>query len=225
MEMDLGRIAPTFTPSPARIRVRFGKVASVQADRSITVTIGGDTTQVAGIPYLGRMIPRPGAVVVLLTDGADLFAVDHVAAGDGALAPRVSRSTAQSIPDSTDTAITFDGDNSDAWGAWVVGEPTRVYAPVSGRYMAVATVHFAGNATGVRAAWIEKDGTSTLARVQHISASAGLPTWLNVTTPPFDMTAGTDYVRLIVRQTSGGALDVNNSSTFSPALGLIYLGP
>lgn len=222
---DLHRLAQALAPTPTRIRLRFGKVVSVQSDRTITVTVGGDTTEVAGIPYLGTMTPLPGAVVTLLTDGADLFAVDHVAAADRTLSPRASRSTSQSIPDATDTAITFDGVNSDAWVCWSAGNATRLTAPVTGRYMAVGTAHFAGNATGVRSIWVEKTGTSTLARVQHITAGASLPTWLNISTPPFDMIGGTDYVRLIVRQNSGGALDVNNSSTFSPSLSLIYLGP
>ena len=48
--------------------------------------------------------------------------------------------------------------------------------------------------------------------------------WINVTSQPFTMAVG-EYIRLMVRQNSGGALNVINSSTYSPSLSLIYLGP
>lgn len=228
---DLNRLASNFTGAKIPIRLRFGKVVSVEGNRTITVTVAGDTTPISGVRYLGNFAPRPNAIVTLLTDGVDLIALNHMASADNTFAPRANRSTTQSIPDATDTAVTFNGVNSDVWSSWsATTNPERLTCRITGRYIAVATVHFVGNATGTRSAWIEKDGTSTLARVQHLSAGAGLPTWLNLTTPPFDMSAGdgltipADYIRLMVRQNSGGALDLSQSSTFSPALSLIYLG-
>jgi hypothetical protein len=49
--------------------------------------------------------------------------------------------------------------------------------------------------------------------------------WQTITTPPFDMIGGTDYIRAQVRQNSGSSLALTNSSTFAPSLSLIYLGP
>ena len=221
---DIGKIASAFLSPSSNLRLRFGKVSSVQSDRSVTVTIGGSTDTVAGVKYLASVAPLPGAVCVLATDGTDIFLLDHVAADGRTLSPRANRSTDQSITDVTDTAITFDGANSDSWACWVAGSPTRLTAPITGRYMAISVVQFAGNATGFRSAWIEKTGTAVLARVNAISVGAGSPTMFQVTTPSFDMTAGTDYLRLMVRQNSGGALNCTNSSTYAPSLSLIYLG-
>lgn len=225
MTLDLYRIAGAFAPGRDPLRVRFGKVVSVQANRTITVTIAGDTTQVSGVRYLGSFAPAPASIVTLVTDGVDLFALGHMAADGTTLSPRATRSTDQNIPDASDTAITFDGVNSDQWGAWSAGQATRLTAPVTGRYMAVGNVTFAANGTGWRRVWIERTGTSTVGRVDQINIGAGSAMWLNVTTQAFDMTAGTDYVRLMVRQNSGGGLAALNSSTNSPALTLIYLGP
>ena len=220
---DMSRLAQAVAPKEQRLRLRFGTVVSIQDDRTCTVTIGGDTTQVAGIPYME--VPVLGGTVVLATDGLDVFVMGSIATANYTLSPRASRSTNQTIADATDTAISFDGVNSDQWGCWNVGNAALLTAPVTGRYIAVGQVAFAGNATGFRAVWIEKTGTATLARQQYASSGAGQPTWMNVTSTPFDMTAGTDYIRLMVRQTSGAGLDVQSNSTYSPSLSLIYIGP
>lgn len=222
---DFQALVPAFAAEQPSPRLRLGVVQSVQANYTCTVTVAGSTTALTGVKYLASAHPVPGSPVWLMTDGLDLFAFAVIAADDRTFAPRASRSTSQSIPDGADTAVTFDAVNSDPWGSWSAGQAQRLTAKLTGRYMAVGAVQFAANATGWRAAWIERTGTSTVARVQVASAAAGSPTYVTVTSPPFDMTAGTDYVRLIVRQNSGGALDAVNSSTFTPALGLIYLGP
>lgn len=220
---DYQDLVPEIGASAAAPRFRLGKVVQVD-NYTIQVSVGGSSTTLTGVKYLGSGQPVPNAPVWLVSDGLDMFALGVQAGVDRTFAPRASRSTDQSIPDGTDTAISFDGVNSDAWGAWSLTNATRLTARISGRYLAVGQVQFAANATGFRAAWIEKNGTQTFGRVQ-VPAVSGSPTWLSVTAQSFDMTAGTDWVRLSVRQNSGGALNATNSSTFAPALSLIYLGP
>lgn len=220
--VDFGLLSPVLAPKDSKLRFRFGTVVSVESDRTCTVTIGGDSTNVDGVKYMTP--PRPGSAIILATDGLDVFALGHLAADGGEIAPRANRSTDQSIADATDVAISFDGVNNDAWGCWSSGSATRLTAPVTGRYMAVGQVAFAANATGFRRVWIERNGTSTLGRSDLSTALAGSAVWLNVTANAFDMTQG-DYIRLMVRQNSGGALNATTSSTYAPALSLIYLGP
>lgn len=205
-------------------RVKAASVVSIESDHTITVTVNGSTEQVANVNYLGSVAPRPGSLVWVLTDGVDLFAFGVMAGSDRTIAPRTSRSTSQNITNANDTAIDFDGVNSDAWGCWSSSNPARLTAPITGRYMAVGSVTFEANATGFRRVWVEKDGSSTLARSESSTALAGSALWLNVATPAFTMTKG-EYIRLMVRQNSGGTLAVLNSSTFSPTLSLIYVGP
>lgn len=218
------RIVDAIAGEQNRLRARIAKVVSVQADRTMTVQLAGTTENVDGVNYMDSVPPKPGSGIWVLSDGRDIFGFGAIAADGRTLSPRASRSTNQTISNAADEAITFDGAQSDGWSCWSAGSPTRLTAPVTGRYMAVANLQFEANGTGFRAGWIEKTGSSVLARTQVISAAAGSPTYFQVTTPPFDMTAGTDYIRLLVRQSSGGNLACVNSSTFAPSLSLIYLG-
>lgn len=219
-----GMIVGALQPGETGARLRFGTVVSVQADWTCTVTVGGSTTPISGVRYVTGVAPLPGAGCVLASDGTDLFVLSVIAREGRTIAPRASRSTTQSIANTTDTAITFDAVNSDAWACWSAGQATRLTAPIPGRYSATGLISWAGNATGFRSIWIEKNGTSTLGRQSTVSVGAGNPTWMEATAQPFDMVPG-DYLRLIVWQNSGGALNVNNSSTFAPGLSLTYLGP
>jgi hypothetical protein len=170
------------------------------------------------------MAPCPGKVVLLMTDGIDLFAFDHIAADDLTLAPRVFRNSDQTITNITDTAVIWQGVNSDSWSTWVSGSATYVSAPLTGRYMASAYVVFAGDADGFRRAWIRKNGGDTLAEIKTLSAASGSPTNLTVSTPAFDMDKG-DYVELYVRHNAGNDLALSRDGNNTPALSLIYLGP
>ena len=219
---DLFRIASGMVQDAAPIRVRFGEITSVQANRTCTVNVGG--ADVAGVKYAAGMAPCPGKVAFLLTDGADLFAVDHMAAADLTLAPRASRNANLTVANTTDTAVTWAAVNSDAWGCWNAASPTYLSAPLTGRYMATAQVEFAGDADGFRQAWIRRNGTSVLGYDKAISAAAASPTDMTVAAPSFDMTKG-DYIELIVRHNAGNDLVLNYDSSHNPSLSLIYLGP
>ena len=219
---DLYKIAAGFKqPSPA-IRVRFGSVVSVETGRTATVTVGGSTEQISGIPYLESMIPQPGKPVVMLTDGVDLFIVDHLSAGNMSLSPRTYRSSDLTLTTATDTAVSWTDVAVDPWGCWSGTNASRLTAPVDGRYIAIGVTRFAANGTGIRAAWIDNQAGTTLARVQVPAAGAGV-TGITVTAAPFDLAKG-EYITMSVRQTSGGNLALTRDSVHDPSLSLIYLG-
>lgn len=217
--------ATRFAGKDTNWQAKAATVVSIEADRTLTVQVNGSSSTVANVAYFGSVVPLPNSLVWCLSDGTDLFAIGSIASDNRTPAPRTSRSTSQSIANATDEAITFDGVNSDAWGSWSSGaNAARLTCKIPGRYMAVGTVTFEANGTGFRRVWIEKDGTSTLGRNDQSTALAGSAMWLNVTSQPFTMATG-EYIRLMVRQNSGAALNVLNSSTYSPSLSLIYLGP
>lgn len=217
------RIVPALTPETPGVRFRFGEVVSVEADRTCTVTIAGSGSSVPGVPYLAGVVPLPGAGCVLASDGTDLFVTGVLAGADRTLAPRAHRGSDQTITTATDTAVSWSGANLDAWVCWEAGNATRLTAPLTGRYTASGWAKFAANATGVRAVWVQKNGTAEFGRVQ-VSASSAQPTQLTVNAPVFDLTKG-DYIELYVRQTSGGNLALTRDSDAVPSLSLIYLGP
>lgn len=71
MRFDLQRIVADFDKPSTNTRFRFGEVQSTEVG-SVTVTVGGSTTQVAGILYLKSYTPTVGDTVMMVTDGEDL---------------------------------------------------------------------------------------------------------------------------------------------------------
>ena len=215
--MDMNYVASIFGKSNP-LRFRVGTVISVETDRTCTVTIAGDTTLISGVRYMSDIAPDPAAAVWLVTDGRDMFVLGHMASAGRTLATKANRSTTQTIPDATDTAISFDSASYNDWGAWVVGNAARITVPVTGRYMVIANATFAGNATGFRRIGVELNGAGTIAQVHSHSNAAGTGTSLSVSGVA-TLSVG-DYVRLIVRQNSGVALDISTGAELS----LVYLG-
>jgi hypothetical protein len=198
-----------------QLRMRQGAVVAVSS-YGLTVTIAGSTTQVTGVKYLGSYAPRVGAQVWLISDGADIFAIGHLAPR-GAPALRVT-GAAQSINNATETAATFNAEvGTDPWGMWASGTATRITVPLDGWYTFTGYGSFAANATGVRGVKIRQGGSATLAMNRVPVAGAGT-TDLTVVTGPVSLSAG-NYVELTVEQTSGGALNV------TPVMGVQYVGP
>ncbi len=220
--MDAYEIAQVIAGKPENgWRWVQGTVVSVQA-YSITVTLAGGSANVAGVKYLSPVPPLPGAGVWLVSDGKALLAVGMTAAAGRSIAPRAFRNNALTLTTATDTTVTWEADESDAYGFWDSGAATVLTCKVPGRYMAVGDARFAANATGIRAAWIELNTTTTVGRVRA-AATATLPAQITVTSQAFTM-AINDTVRMRVEQTSGGNLDLLVSGS-SPSLSLIYLGP
>lgn len=198
-----------------------GTVVSVQA-YSITVTLAGGSANVAGVKYLSPLPPAPGAGVWLISDGKGLLAIGMTAAAGRSIAPRAYRTTAQTLTTATETTITWEADESDAYGFWSSGAATVMTCQVPGRYLAVADVRFAANATGIRTAYIERNSSTTIGRLRADAAATGA-THLTVTSQATTLAIG-DTIRVRAEQTSGGNLDVV-ASDGAPSLSLIYLGP
>lgn len=198
-----------------------GTVVSVEA-YSITVTLAGGSANVAGVKYLSPVPPAPGSGVWLISDGKALLAIGMTAAAGRSITPRAFRTTAQTLTTATETTITWESDESDAYGFWSSGAATVMTCQVPGRYLAVADVRFAANATGIRTAYIERNATSTIGRVR-VSAAATGATQLTVTSQATTLAIG-DTIRVRAEQTSGGNLDVV-ATDGAPSLSLIYLGP
>jgi hypothetical protein len=175
------------------------------------------------VPYAAHVQPLPGSGCVLASDGTDLFVVAVLAAADRSLAPRAYRNSDQTLTSGVDTPASFAAAESDAWGCWSGSQPTRLTAPVTGRYQATGWVTFAANATGQRVAWVRRNGAVEVGRVQ-VPALAGNPTQLALATPAFTLSKG-DYIELFARQDSGGDLALTRTADVSPALSLTYLGP
>lgn len=124
----------------------------------------------------------------------------------------------QSISSATGTAVQFNTENFDTDGFHDnVTNNTRLTAPSDGYYQVQATVAFASNTTGYRAAWMTKNGTDS----NPLKANYMVPIFQLVTgdtpvlpTPAyiFSLVAG-DYIEIVAYQNSGGSLNVLQNYT------------
>ncbi|MCW2793689.1 MAG: hypothetical protein JWO76_2787 [Nocardioides sp.] len=94
-------------------------------------------------------------------------------------------------------------------------EGTKLVAPVSGLYLAAASLGFNGNATGVRSVAIATNGSNSNPACfdRRVTASATLATFVNATCV-VRLNAG-EFITATVTQTSGGALGFNGFESMS----------
>lgn len=125
---------------------------------------------------------------------------------------RVWRSASQTIPNDTDTVITFDTENWDTDNFHDnVTNPSRLTAPVTGYYLVSGVIRWAGNAVGLRQAAIYKNGA-----VIAFASTSGNALEVAVHISEIAYLAQGDYVELYGYQTSGGnlaAIGINSQST------------
>lgn len=95
----------TAGPDPA-VRLRQGSIVSVASDGTATITIGGSTTQVAGVKVASPCCPVPGASCWVATDGRDLWVLSTLAP-TGPAWGTMRKSTTQTIATATWTALSW----------------------------------------------------------------------------------------------------------------------
>jgi hypothetical protein len=124
------------------------------------------------------------------------------------------QSAAQSIANSTLTALSMDSAVVDSYGGHSnVTNNTRYTAQVGGYYLIIGQVGYAANATGNRLIELHKNGGTTLSLGQGVSPAPGTANnSANQVCALLLMAAG-DYVEAYTYQTSGAALSTIPSQT------------
>lgn len=129
---------------------------------------------------------------------------------------RVTRTTAQSIPASSSTAISFDSELYDNYPIGLSEQhststnPTRLTCVLSGLYEMGGAVQFVASAAGTyRNAYIQLNGLTVLA-YQTVANTSTIAIPLAVSTT-YRLTAG-DYIELFATQDGGGSLNTTNTS-------------
>lgn len=134
---------------------------------------------------------------------------------------RVHRTTDQSIPDATVTAVTFNSETYDTDTMHSTASNTsRITFTTAGIYLVTASVYWPPNATGLRTVHIRKNGSTYLAIDQRPTAGAAFSTAMSTSTS--DSFAAGDYVECVVWQNSGGALNVETGNFYSPIFTATY---
>lgn len=134
---------------------------------------------------------------------------------------RLTNTVTISIPNVTETTVTFDQERFDTNALHSTSINTgRLTAPVAGKYLIFANVVFLANATGERVALVRLNGgTANIAYGNNMPGSGFAS--INLATV-YSLAAG-DYVELRVFQSSGGALTIGKQSEYSPEFGMVLL--
>jgi hypothetical protein len=139
-------------------------------------------------------------------------------------AARVTRGSAQSIPDSLNTSLAFDQERYDTAGVHDnVTNNSRLTAPVTGIYAVTAQFSWGASGTGIRVGGIMKNGSALITRSEQQAGDDDE----NVTTQ-VRLAAG-DYVEVVVLQTNGGnslPIAANGmAQQYTPEFSMTWLAP
>jgi hypothetical protein len=135
---------------------------------------------------------------------------------------RVYNDANLSINNTTFTALTFNSERFDNGSLHSTSANTgRLTAPITGLYMVGAHAVFASNATGFRVIQLRVNGT-TVIEYENKGAVNGDVTGVGART--LYQMAATDYVEVVVYQSSGGALNVSATANYSPEFWMVRLG-
>jgi hypothetical protein len=132
---------------------------------------------------------------------------------------RATNANNQSITTGTPTALALDTDTWDSNALHPTGAGNTKFTVVNpGKYLVTGFATWAANATGVRNIAVRKNGTGNFGPCQ-IPVNSGTLTTTIVATDIVDL-AATDYMELVVTQSSGGNLNVT-----SCAMAMVQLTP
>lgn len=182
----------------------------LDAGAQIKVTAGGIDVDAGGVNVdAGGVTVAAGGVNV---NGGGVIVTAGQFDSTSQLSARATQTVAQSIPNTTDTAITFSGTHHNQGAVWDVANPTRLTVPVGGAgiWLFVGNMTLAGSAGGsMRQLFIRGNGSVLLAlQTANPNAVTGQVN-LSLITSVLD----TEYVELVVYQNSGGALNTSGSYT------------
>lgn len=137
-------------------------------------------------------------------------------------AVRVRNSTIISIPNNSDTALTFDTEDFDSASMHsVTSQTSRLTAITSGIYILCGDASFAENSTGVRAWKIRVNGTTEIARSIVPTSDNSNSTELTICTT-YRFQVG-EYAELIARQNSGSSINIYTLPNYSPSFTMTKL--
>jgi hypothetical protein len=171
-----------------------------------------------------------GADIVASTLGKVPSAASADSVVDGAVGPaqfgtipgaRVRRATAVTVNTGATAVLSYDATDFNVGGVFDSAQPTRMTAPVAGRYLIIATMRWESNAGGRRTVALEVNGTAAQIARSNVSPFLNGGAAFNpeqTAQAVYKLNAG-DYVEVWAYQDSGSALTlltgVDNGVTFS----------
>lgn len=216
---DLAKLIAPGAP-PLGPRLRQGKIIAVANNHTATVTIGGDSTQIAGVAVASHVCPVPGRACWLLVDGRDAFLIALIGSG-GVSHGKQRQSAPQTIPNNAFTALDWTS-RTDVVENGVTQGNTGLTVKNAGLWLVIASTLFPTNTAGFRQLGITANG-STAGVPGALSASPPNAPHELATTATVPCAVG-DVVGAVTYQNSGAALNTVMSSSHGFIIAT-WLGP
>jgi hypothetical protein len=174
---------------------------------------------------LSAIVPGTIPIASIVADSSTATGLKWDTPASGASYKGVSLfgTAVQSIPNATDTILTF---NSEAWDTdgfhSTSSNTSRITIPagLGGKYLVTMNTLPALNGTGGRYLEIYKNGARL---VNDIGMAGDAADYVNVAGTFVVNLVATDYIEMLVYQDSGGPLNFNKAATTSP-FSATYLG-
>jgi len=162
-------------------------------------------------PQASTLTAGPGIVI---TNGPGTVTITNTGSGSTAVAANVRRSSPQSIPTYTDTAIEFDSVVRNDGGVWSASNPSRMTAPFDGWYSITGGAHWAPISWAGRRIYIVKNGAAPFEGLTSVVSTPDHNDPMLSTSAIIYMVAG-DYVELRVNQNVGYTINIQSTGATS----------
>lgn len=132
----------------------------------------------------------------------------------------IKRVTSQAIPNNVITSISFSTENTDTDNMWSLADPTKIFAPVNGIYLATFNAAFTiGGGVTARQLMINHSTSG----IQALFPSVGNAVWYvgGAISGTFTMLANS-FVQFNAFQLSGGSLDIDIAVPIVASLTLMH---
>lgn len=203
----------------APVRYRMGQIISVQSNGTVTITVGGGTTEISGVKVASSCCPLPGATCWIATDGRDMF-VTSTLAPSGPAFGQVRQNANQTIATATWTTLSF-ATRTDVVESGITVTNTGFTIVVPGLYTISAHHAIAYAANGSRFLSIGRNGTP----LGYVATGAMATNDTTRITSTVNVTCQVgDTITADVNQGSGGNLQTINSPGYN-VLRAVWIGP
>lgn len=126
-----------------------------------------------------------------------------------------------SIPNNTNTKVSWTDAAFNIGGIWSVGNPTRLVAPVTGKYRVYINLEWRSNSAALRNCSLLRNSPALQIDLQSQGAAGGKS---NLSCQVDVLITATNYVELQVFQSSGGALTLHGGSIDRTRIAMRLLG-
>lgn len=127
-----------------------------------------------------------------------------------------------SIPNNVTTNISWDSVAFSAGGIWSAGNPTRLTAPTTGKYLVFVNIEWRSNSTNLRNISITRTGGGVSQYpLQSQGATGGKS---NVCGKLLINLSATNYLEIGAFQSSGGALTLHGGTRDRTRVAMMFLG-